>query len=345
MITYYFGAGASALALPVVDRMPSEMLMMATNSKASHLFKDASGGIVIPKAELMITADNPVSEIEIWEDFSRNLLWLNEEGRNHTSIDTFAKKLFVRKDFSSLKKLKATLSTFFTLCQVQNFDKRYDAFFATLIDEDPFSLPSNIRIISWNYDWQFEKAYSEYSDLKSLNDLQRKLNVISKFFDGKNDPIKFSLTKINGSVGFYSPIKSPFNYVNVLPSNDFEIESKKVLKTYADFLFEKGNDWESTLSFSWEPEQEKGNIINAAKENIHDCEVLVIIGYSFPNFNRRVDREIIGSIKNLKKIYIQTLKESAENVKIRFKAILPDFPDNRIILWTDCDQFLIPDEY
>ena len=331
--------------MPIVEKMPSEMLLMATNSGLAHLFRNTSGEVVIPKVEAIQVKNDPTTEVEIWEDFARNLLWLNDEGRSHTSIDTFAKKLFVRKDFDSLKKLKATLSAFFTLRQVQNFDKRYDAFFATIIDEDPFALPSHVRIVSWNYDWQFERAYSEYTGLKHLIDLQGKLNEISKFSEGKNDATKFSLTKINGSVGFYSRVKSPFNYVNVLPSADFKSESQKILKTYTDFLFNKANEWESTLSFSWESEWGKGNIVNTAKENISDSEVLVIIGYSFPNFNRRVDREIIGSIKNLKKIYIQTLKESAENIKIRFKAILPDFPENKIVLWTDCDQFLIPDEY
>ena len=73
---------------------------------------------------------------------------------------------------------------------------------------------------------------------------------------------------------------------------------------------------------------------------IHD--VLVIIGYTFPFFNRDTDRKILQYIKPNTKIYIQDL--NPERIKQSLMAVLPDFPEEQIFLRKDVDQFFLPPE-
>jgi len=348
MITYYIGAGASANALPVVDQIPSHMYTMAQNSKLYKLFLEEGGS-----PGLKFNPEyhkKPSDKKEQLEDFIENLLWLSAEGSNHVSIDTFAKKLWVRKEYPLLKRLKITLSCFFILSQIEKWDKRYDAFFATIINKDPFDLPSHLKIISWNYDYQFERAYSEFTGINDLRGNQNKLNIISKHDEGRANINQFSLTKLNGTTGFYSPTRSTKNLLDYF-STEFNTVVEEVLRKYYKVLYED----ESTvcaLSFAWEPEatreisnSEVSNIVNVAIENSIKSEILIVIGYSFPNFNRDVDRAIIRSMDKLKKVYIQAPPNDVENIKIRFRSILPDFDEKEIVLWPDCGQFLIPPEF
>ena len=54
---------------------------------------------------------------------------------------------------------------------------------------------------------------------------------------------------------------------------------------------------------------------------ISDARILVIIGYTFPFFNREIDREIFSNMPNLEKIYVQD--PNADKVKVSLKSILP----------------------
>ncbi len=95
-------------------------------------------------------------------DFHSDILRLKEESYKHSSIDTFAKKLYSKND-SNLKKLKYILSCFFLYEQTLNFDNRYDSFFASIL-ESHTEIPENLKIISWNYDSKLEIAFSDFSN-------------------------------------------------------------------------------------------------------------------------------------------------------------------------------------
>jgi hypothetical protein len=80
--------------------------------------------------------------------------------------------------------------------------------------------------------------------------------------------------------------------------------------------------------------------------NIKDSVALVVIGYSFPVFNRNIDRQVLNSMKNLKRIYLQDLNPNA--LEERVKALREDLRDDPskvdIVKSTDGEQFLIPYE-
>src|SRR5208283_3946235 len=88
---------------------------------------------------------------------------------HHASVDTLAKKFYLKGDDSSLRKLKAVLSAFLIVRQERKpVEKRYDSFFASVLYRDKVTrelqIPSNIRILTWNYDTQLEKAFYGFTD-------------------------------------------------------------------------------------------------------------------------------------------------------------------------------------
>lgn len=169
-VTYLLGAGASYNALPVVDELPKAIDDVIT-SLEKHAFISSSGNA------------NIMSE---YSDYKRkaieNLKQLLQGCLNHLSIDTYAKMLFLtgNKEYTQTK---VTIGLFFKLhsfflqnreviftttaqskkCRATEYlDKRYDAFFASILQEKYNEFPDNIKVLSWNYDNQFESTFKEY---------------------------------------------------------------------------------------------------------------------------------------------------------------------------------------
>ena len=87
-VTYLFGAGASALTLPVVKDFPVRLEeyskeLLAFRFKVNR-FPDGS--------YCQSSAEDARDKI------LKDLEWLVKECKNHSSIDTFAKKLFLTKN-------------------------------------------------------------------------------------------------------------------------------------------------------------------------------------------------------------------------------------------------------
>jgi len=78
------------------------------------------------------------------------------------------------------------------------------------------------------------------------------------------------------------------------------------------------------------------------KASLKQTKTLVVIGYSFPYFNRKIDRYIIECMPFLEKIYFQA--PDASNLKERFSAINNTFDSNDLLLRIDLDQFAFPNE-
>lgn len=129
-----------------------------------------------------------------------DLEWLRHESENHASVDTFAKKLYLKGQMDLLNKLKVSLSIYFICEQLMNkVDPRYDYFFAALLKNNVREFPEQIRILSWNYDYRFELSYSEYSGLNSLEENQEALSVYNKYEKKRFSVDRFSIAKLNGT--------------------------------------------------------------------------------------------------------------------------------------------------
>jgi hypothetical protein len=334
-ITYLFGAGASAEALPVVTEMPGRInsMLILLNDKKDILLDETP---LLSRFEF--------TKVELYDLILKDLKWLLDQSFNHVSIDTYAKKLTIKTNMSNeIHRLKVILSVFFTLEQAKNkFDSRYDSFYASLLTDSLDTLPRNIRIINWNYDFQFEKAFSEYSDRKQISSNQDYLNVISKRNYKRISNDKFSIYKINGTTGFIDINKrSQYQFCDKMYDDLSSSTINSVLNSYALLMVSDAN-YQSSLSFAWEMFADDNEYLSKILDDTSDTSILVVIGYSFPFFNREIDRQIIKNMKSLTKVYFQS--PQADILRDRFTAILPSFNKNQLIVYNDVGQFLLPDE-
>lgn len=357
-VTYLLGAGASYNALPIVDELPDAINNVITSlSRHSLLITSGHSEIFTYYTSYQNNAIN-------------NLRKLLEGCLNHLSIDTYAKMLFLTGN-QEYTQIKATIGLFFKLHsffaqnkevifrttneskkgrQTEYLDKRYDAFFASILQERYDMFPNNIKVLSWNYDNQFENTFKRY--IKNANKdtpVEELLNVYRKGHHNKDfDTAGFGIYKINGSVGYITDVHQSGigvyqQYIDHFGETD-ELMLFDILKTYNEGL---GNNMLRTnLSFAWESNPEDDKFIVKARKATTLSEILVVIGYSFPFFNRKTDSIFFNknSMHYLKKIYVQD--SNADEVIERIKSIRPphEEPNLKYIPIYNTRQFYLPSE-
>ena len=261
--------------------------------------------------------------------------WLRDQASNHATIDTYAKKLHLKGNIDDYGKLKFFLTTFFLIEQsIHKIDKRYDTFYANILDKNS-NIPDDVYIMTWNYDNQLDIAYRDYKN-EPLPVLDPK---------EKNSEVKQTkVFKINGSANYY-------NVNRIDASIHFKDDLDTLLNRICNQICIANNysrSWSggtNDLMFAWENdafEKYKEHLFG----NILDTRVLVIIGYTFPFFNREIDREIFLNMPNLEQIYIQD--PCAESVKDSLYSVLTDKQRERIYtsikLIKSTTNFFLPHE-
>ena len=342
-VAYLFGAGASRKSLPIVSEIPAEYQVFLQRIQA--LLR--SRGLT----KFDIPAENEDQNAEFyWE---RRLLSLFKEFKNgilsHASIDTYAKKLYLTNK-EKLWSYKFCLSAFLYYSQIQKgADQRYDTFYASILQENIFNFPKDLRILSWNYDTQFEIAYSNYSGSDVMEEAKELLNIISKQDVRSLSNIKneFNIIKLNGTIGIIDSNSDNTYYLQNRiygKMKEFDQDDLTALvSSYSDLC--KGKNKSCLMSFAWENfSGGKNPILDASKQIIKDVHTLVVIGYSFPYFNRMIDRLLFFSMPDLKKVYIQD--PSAESLVGKVNELL-EFGRPRkvqVVPVINADSFLIPNE-
>ena len=234
--------------------------------------------------------------------------WMREKSTQHATIDTFAKKLYLKGD-NEYGRLKFFLTSFFMVEQcIHPYDKRYDAFLASILNSD-MSIPDDIFVMTWNYDVQLDIAYRDYQELGLPMCVPPETGDVNK---------KARVFKINGSANYFSG--SQIDSCIYLKRDDSSLLDKILYQLSLTTKRGKFSDGTTDLLFAWE-KNKFDELSNLLYDKISDAKVLVIIGYTFPFFNREVNREILGKMTNLEKIYIQDPK--AEKVMVSLKSILP----------------------
>lgn len=257
--------------------------------------------------------------------------------QEHATIDTYARKLYLTGRTREFQKLKSVLCAFFVWTQLEyKPDGRYDTFLANVLEEGNLSLPKDISIISWNYDDQIEIAYKAYNP-------NGRLAIFEKNIKGEwpHMPNNGVVIKINGSATFEN--KSTSRHIKEDAKN--MPAALQVIEFYHNTqvdVSQFGLDLKTHLSFAWEDSVNSKNMMDSIRETVSDAEQVVVIGYSFPFFNRLTDREIIGSMTNLKKIYIQDINPGAVSQTI--EAVLPADRRIDIVQVPDYSQFYLPSE-
>ncbi len=301
-ITYILGAGASAQGLPTVKQIKATSNTTGGLSLAQEfaLFADEI------KLDKSISKDNEQYRKELVDTFND----LSYESNNFGTTDTFAKHLFLKGKLTELRKLKDALAIFFFHRQVvkERLDKR-PLIFLTTVMESGFNFPAEIGIINWNLDFQIQfaaRAFIEDSFFNNGGGSTISVNPLISYFPSEfkdHAGIIYSMVQMNGIAGFYQQPQT--NLITHFYDND-EIYNLDILLSKVKIKSEFTN----LITFGWEKKKQMGlsDIIEKAKETVKETEILVVIGYSFPFFNRESDREVFESIKasgKLKKIYFQ----------------------------------------
>ena len=332
-ITYLLGAGASANEIPVVNGfIPA--LKTFKNELSQNLTIDDD---YFDNSTQQTTLTVSQAKEKLISDYE----WLISEAKKFSTIDTFARKLYITGEIENYSKLKFLLSYFLSAIQSPHKnDKRYDNLFAALIGikERKAYLPGNFSIISWNYDLQTEISISKF--------LNKKLN--SNFLESvQNTSIlqnisenKFNLIKLNGTAGFYEE--------NYLRTFDFDISdflaSQKNTKTELNKYLRRSRQTDGTLlSFSWDKEPFIDNGRKIAANILKQSQFLVIIGYSFPVFNREIDKELLLQFNKKGKIFIQD-KENSKKI-METVAEMSNLQESNIKIIESIDEFYIPLSY
>ena len=318
-ITYILGAGASANALPTIKKN-SKADIESLTIQLKHFIEQQTSAFLTRNSE--------------WD--YRNIEALKEIADKCVEFgtpDLYAKYLLEIGDDSSYHQLKTLLSIYFSHIQEieQKFDYRALSFLTTISENK--RIPKNIKLISWNYDSQIEIAAKRLRPLKS--NVSNKIKGFTCWPNTREGEERNSgqpfLLHLNGVAGavyserdFYEPINQ---------HHDFAPYENK----------------EHLLSFAWEDEttSEKriftSQRLSVACEIAKETDILVVIGYSFPFFNRKLDKEIIKAMKGtLKKIYFQDPYSNGSQLRGQFD--LSDMASDNIEHISQVDNYHIPFE-
>ncbi|MBU0487819.1 MAG: hypothetical protein KKD31_07685 [Bacteroidetes bacterium] len=306
-ITYLLGAGASANALPMV--------------KASGSNKSFHESLRMFAASLESERSTDADLSEIRNEIAKDVRWLADGTEKFKTPDTYAKFLSL-KEKSNLERLKDALSFFFVYEQLVNkkIDDRALVFLTTIM-ESADSIPENIKILTWNYDFQIQLAAEAFRKEQfsfnpcssSMEHTEPVIEYLPNHGFQNTQTDRVSLVHLNGIAGFFNMRNHGVN--NSIYSVCYEKTHNEVLKLVNSFNHREPN----LLSFAWE--SANSDTVKIAKEIIEETEILVIIGYSFPFFNRAIDKQIFETLMasgKLRKIYYQDPNRNGEFLINRF---------------------------
>lgn len=357
-LTYYLGAGASVQAIPTVgERFNEEFILFCW---------------------VVTERESNFSNYEALSNFVQEVI---SSLPKHFSPDTLARK-FMFQDINKYVAYKRLLSFFFVFKQTffkgepnshasvelkkktnKFIDARYDVVFAALLDEQTKKLPATIRFVSWNYDMQLELSYNSFYPHLTIGDCCDRLGTYPTHFNDYTQPSDAKLVKLNGTAGLkrlHTSIRlfDMHSFKEMSYSEFFSIVKKETNNALTSTKnFESYND---AFYFAWDSQstiEDKGltdrsiaeGARKRAKEIISETDILVVIGYSFPLYNRKIDLEILSSVKDGAEIYLQ-LPTEEDTTRLRIDFInfyllwrkLTEWLDRLLILTNFLYRYLLP---
>jgi hypothetical protein len=359
-VTYLLGAGASCNCLPTYQNFGARF----------RLFYEAVGKEKI---------QGPMHLREVAEEIETLCASVLEEFKYHNTPDTIAKKYYHQKEGGkvNLNNLKLVLTLYFIFEQVASdefvtslnkgkdagksgvIDKRYDSFIASILKPTYSEVEINpsINILTWNYDSQFEICFQNYLD-GPFTDAQRALQstpsvyTIQPSYDV--DQLKSSIVHLNGIA--YSELSGsgPFSDAKPYSTSDggqiLQVLAQHYSKMKADGQASGGKRY---LNFAWErddscpfPKDVSDVIIKRAVDIARKTNILVVIGYSFPIFNRGTDEMLLHEMKHLEKVYFQSPDAVSQAVSFTSTFSLTNhrIAQRSVIPITNTAYFHIPNE-
>jgi hypothetical protein len=353
-VTYLLGAGASAQCLP-------------TYSNFSERFKEFANFIRGKRDEANEKINTLLPEIVQLIDI------IEKEFVFHNTPDLIAKKYFHKHSKEKLYIIKKVLILYFLYEQATNrqlydldnatvikdiIDKRYDAFLASLLKPIPqiIELQENFNVLTWNYDLQLEISFSTYLE-RQIPFIQDFVQSYPKIQDNRVlfDKSKFSIIHLNG-IAYARPekVKQSLDNVGLFAQQDlpFAIYLSDVYDAMLTSNPSHPIGGENLLTFAWENinkdfSLKESDVLEKAMTIAEDTEILIIIGYSFPIFNRVIDKNLFSKMHKLRTIYIQSpqaneIKNILVNDLVQTTGEYLEVNYENIGYW---NQFYIPHEW
>lgn len=333
--TYLLGAGASFHAIPTVLEFEDRIEF---HSK------------VLGRKEALDQVSNP----DNLKSYINGIIRMKRDIKHYTSVDSYAKYLSLTGNQDKYHEVKNLLTIFFMLEQFLDFgelnagyekdsedkkkyrlDPRYNNFVVSIMNEPIW--PENLKILSWNYDFQMQLA---------CNSISRGL---LKYFPNDEPLENYNLVHFNGIAGISHDRRLVLDNDNVRDLND-------IFSHWSDLTHGRGRN--TFIKFAWEDTFD----FDFIKDHLYKTEYLVVIGYSFPFFNRKIDSKLFQLLcdgTRLKKIYFQNNKLNGSFLYNQFSlprmlrksektmALFDDHFSEGIDIEhiADTDRFFIPVEY
>jgi len=337
-ITYWFGAGASYQSVPLQKELSIEMRNFSTQIEEHIKF---------------LKNDYPNREyVETLEHFNSKFRELIENSKALGTVDTLARKYWLTRKDRDLNFLRLCVDVFITWWQHANklayakdekyseLDSRYIGLLSVLMDRNSqgfAALEDDVNFLSYNYDLQLETALCDMLSLY-IEDSHKYENLLSNYdFTRSQGFSKKRIVHLNGHSSFqFDQVGRTFP----LFQNDQLKDSTMFYARLAQLMDKQSGHSKvaNDILYAWEMDQGK---MERVKELISKTDYLVIIGYSFPSFNRKIDRQILSLInENCKVIYQDNFPQ-----KEAFESILPHDAINRIEYKNEVEQFFIPPEF
>lgn len=335
-LTYLIGAGASVGAIPIVNELLPNISSFIAEFKSLVTNYEISP---IPNNIQIIKSPS-----ELLDEMEEDVKWLLSEAFKYSTIDTLAKKLFLRNEIDDYNRLKSILNIYLGFRQSTNsLDKRYDNFFATILkaDNGRAKLPKKVCVLSWNYDIQFELSLSKFLGKPIHQLLAEDIQLIQPNSPLDNfDSDKFTIIKLNGSATYQQHQSSTLSEFLSDVTNLQNLKNRRVL---LDYILLKGNQLSNNLSFAWEDRNNLDYLSEKVKSILEETYVLTVIGYSFPTFNREIDLKMFRKKFNRSgKIVIQN-PDAINQVDLVSEVI--NKPQHPILTDLNKNYFYIPIDF
>tara|TARA_R110001599_G_scaffold8439_8_gene40958 strand:+ start:206 stop:1318 length:1113 start_codon:yes stop_codon:yes gene_type:complete len=323
-ITYLFGAGASYNSVPIWNMQGETMILIGekveylvrnTDFKLSEIYKNLyNSQVIINLGKKLIEYGYKAIEFGTLDIYARSLFLLNnnEELNNlkyHLSVYFDLWENFLFKDFVIDKNKKTKYS---------QIDKRYFSLLSVLLDKgnpNP-QLNPNVSFISWNYDLQLETAYKSFIHDSEKHNLEH-VNRFFKFYDREN---KNDILHLNGFRGYFNYDNTLYPNVVVKPNKTIEDYLLGILDNKKQFKNQIKVDYTNNIKYAWEGNNES---LASAINVLEKTNLLIVVGYSFPSYNRETDSKMIASLgsksvnKEIKQVIYQNPninRELLENI-------------------------------
>lgn len=330
-ITYLLGAGASYNSCPILEAQAEKMIELSESEVLKVLEPinewEKTNGIWLKFDEQEIN--------RIPDSNKYKILWyigyFGKKAIEYNTIDTYARKLFLNDEHNELKLLKMAVSVFFDLWEnfyskkislyknhiPSKIDNRYKSLFSILLQkskDNRICLDNNFKFITWNYDLQLEQTFQMFLGQNYSSDLND-INNLIRFKEEQGGNTENDIFHLNGHRGFFKHKSSNEEKELILNVSTTIDDYWKNLDSLYESILKGKADFNNYIKYAWEHDL-KSNFFQDIIKVIEETEVLVIIGYSFPAFNREIDQFLFSKLDAnvLKKIVYQDPNATEEMI-------------------------------